>query len=159
MSTSLQPHGLYSPWNFPGQNTGVGSLSLLQGSSQPRDQTQVSHIAGGFFTSWATSKALRNRLFSYISHPCVSICVVAPQPGMEPMPPAVGGWSLNHRIPREVPISFCIFVVSCFICLRLFLTGCWRVTLCKPSPRSFGKENLSIPRIPRPPCTRTEVNF
>ena len=27
----LQPHGLYSPWNSPGQNTGVGSLSLLQG--------------------------------------------------------------------------------------------------------------------------------
>ena len=27
----LQPHGLNSPWNFPGQNTGVGSLSLLQG--------------------------------------------------------------------------------------------------------------------------------
>ena len=27
---SLQPHGLYSPWNSPGQNTGVGSLSLLQ---------------------------------------------------------------------------------------------------------------------------------
>ena len=24
-------HGLYSPWNSPGQNTGVGSLSLLQG--------------------------------------------------------------------------------------------------------------------------------
>ena len=31
MSTSLQPHGLYSPWNSPGQNTWVGSLSLLQG--------------------------------------------------------------------------------------------------------------------------------
>ena len=30
MSDSLQPHGLYSPWNSPGQNTGVGSLSLLQ---------------------------------------------------------------------------------------------------------------------------------
>ena len=28
---SLQPHGLYSPWNSPDQNTGVGSLSLLQG--------------------------------------------------------------------------------------------------------------------------------
>ena len=26
-------------------------------SSQPRDQTQVSHIAGGFFTSWATREA------------------------------------------------------------------------------------------------------
>ena len=31
VSDSLRPHGLYSPWNFPGQNTGVGSLSLLQG--------------------------------------------------------------------------------------------------------------------------------
>jgi len=29
-SDSLRPHGLYSPWNSPGQNTGVGSLSLLQ---------------------------------------------------------------------------------------------------------------------------------
>ena len=29
-SNSLQPHGLNSPWNSPGQNTGVGSLSLLQ---------------------------------------------------------------------------------------------------------------------------------
>ena len=31
VSGSLWPHGLYSPWNSPGQNTGVGSLSLLQG--------------------------------------------------------------------------------------------------------------------------------
>ena len=31
VSDSLLPHGLYSPWNSLGQNTGVGSLSLLQG--------------------------------------------------------------------------------------------------------------------------------
>ena len=31
MSDSLWPHGLYSPWNSPGQNTGVDSRSLLQG--------------------------------------------------------------------------------------------------------------------------------
>ena len=31
MPDSLQPHGLYTLWNSPGQNTGVGSLSLLQG--------------------------------------------------------------------------------------------------------------------------------
>ena len=31
MSDSLWPYGLYSPWNSPGQNTGMGSLSLLQG--------------------------------------------------------------------------------------------------------------------------------
>ena len=29
--TLCEPQGLYSPWNSPGQNTGVGSLSLLQG--------------------------------------------------------------------------------------------------------------------------------
>ena len=97
MSDSLWPHGLYSPWNSPGRNTGEGSLSLLQGiiptqgsnpglpqcrqilyqlshkgsprilewvaypfssrSSQPRNQTGVSCIAGGFFTNWATRGA------------------------------------------------------------------------------------------------------
>ena len=31
MSDSLRPNGLCSPWNSPGQNTGVGSRSLLQG--------------------------------------------------------------------------------------------------------------------------------
>ena len=36
MSDSLRPHGPYSPWSSPGQNAGVGSRSLLQGSSQPR---------------------------------------------------------------------------------------------------------------------------
>ena len=93
MSDSLWPHELHSPWNSPGQNTGVGSLSLLQGifptqgsnpvllhcrrvlyqlnqegsprimewvaypfsteSSQPRNRTRVSFIAGRFFTNWA----------------------------------------------------------------------------------------------------------
>ena len=59
MSDSLWLHGLYSPWSFLGQNTGVGSLSLTfsRGSSQPRDQTQVSRIAGIFFTSWTTREA------------------------------------------------------------------------------------------------------
>ena len=31
LSHSLWPHELYSPWKSPGQNTGVGILSLLQG--------------------------------------------------------------------------------------------------------------------------------
>ena len=99
MSDSLWPHGLYSPWNSPGQNTGVCSLALPQGifptqwlnpnlphykwilyqlshmgsprilewvaypfssrSSQPRNQTGVSFIAGGFFTNWAVREALK----------------------------------------------------------------------------------------------------
>ena len=34
---TLQPHGLYRSWNSPGQNTTVGSLSLLQGIFPPHE--------------------------------------------------------------------------------------------------------------------------
>ena len=33
------------------------AFSFSRGSPQPRDWTQVSHIAGIFFTSWATKEA------------------------------------------------------------------------------------------------------
>ena len=33
------------------------AFPFSRGPSQPRDWTQVSHIAGGFFTSWATREA------------------------------------------------------------------------------------------------------
>ena len=33
------------------------AIPFFRGFSQPSDQTQVSHIAGGFFTSWATQEA------------------------------------------------------------------------------------------------------
>ena len=33
------------------------AVPFSRASSHPRDRTQVSHIAGGFFTSWATSEA------------------------------------------------------------------------------------------------------
>ena len=68
MSDSLRPHGLYSPWNSPGQNTGVGSLSLLQGIFPTQDQTRVSCIVGGFFTNWAIREAPILWLPSYLSH-------------------------------------------------------------------------------------------
>ena len=96
VSDSLRPHGLYSSWNSLGQNTGVGSLSLLQGifltqGSKPglphwvdslpvklpgkpkntgvgslslcqqifwpRNRSEVSCIAGGFFTNWTIREA------------------------------------------------------------------------------------------------------
>ena len=41
---------VYTPWDSPGQNTGVGSQLFLYLPSL-KDQTQVSHIAGGVFTS------------------------------------------------------------------------------------------------------------
>ena len=49
VSDCLRPRGLYSSWNSPGQNTGVGSFSLLQGIFP----TQGSSLGlpHGFFTS------------------------------------------------------------------------------------------------------------
>ena len=51
VSNSLWPQGLYSPRHSPGQNTRVGEpFPSSGGSSQPRDRTYISRIAGGFFT-------------------------------------------------------------------------------------------------------------
>ena len=57
MSDSWRPRGLYSPWNSPGQNTGLGSLSLLQGIFPTQGSNPVSRIAGEFFTIWVTREA------------------------------------------------------------------------------------------------------
>ena len=40
MSNSLWPHGVYSPWNSPDQNTWVDSLSLLQGIFPTQGRSQ-----------------------------------------------------------------------------------------------------------------------
>ena len=60
---SLWPHGpqltrFLCPWNSPSKNTGVGNHFLLQGIFTTWDRTQVSHIAGKFFTVWAMREAL-----------------------------------------------------------------------------------------------------
>ena len=51
------PPGSSVHGNSPGKNTGVVAMPSSRGSFQPRDWTQVSCIAGGFFTIWATGKA------------------------------------------------------------------------------------------------------
>ena len=111
VSHSVVPR-LYSPWNSPDQNTGEGSLSLLQGifstqglnpgllhcpqilyqmshqgsprmlewvaysfcsrSSQPRNWTGFSCIAGGFFTNWTIREVFKRPMqekTKEISHP------------------------------------------------------------------------------------------
>ena len=58
-SPSLHLNSLpFEPPRKP-KKTGVYSLYLLQGSSQPRDWTGVFCIAGGFFNSWVTREAPR----------------------------------------------------------------------------------------------------
>ena len=58
MLDSLRPHGFYSQSNSPGQYIGTVAFPFSRVSSQPRDWTQISHIAGGFSTSWTTREAL-----------------------------------------------------------------------------------------------------
>ena len=48
---SCDTHPLYQP-----NLNKLCMLCLFAQSHQPRDRTQVSHIAGGFFTDWATRK-------------------------------------------------------------------------------------------------------
>ena len=54
VSDSLWPHELYSPWKSPCRTLEWVAFPFSSGSSQPRNRTRVSYIAGGFFTSWAT---------------------------------------------------------------------------------------------------------
>ena len=56
MSNSLQPHGLYSLPILQAEILKWVAVPFSRGSSQPRDQTQVSCIADRFFASWATGE-------------------------------------------------------------------------------------------------------
>ena len=101
MSDSLGPHGLYSPWNSLGQNTGVGSSSRLQGIFW----TQVSHIARGCFTSWATREAQIlhwTKSESEVAQSCPTLC--------DPMDCSLPGFSVHGifqaRVLEWVAISF-----------------------------------------------------
>ena len=60
VSDSLRPHGLYSPWNSPGQIQEWVAFPFSRVSSPPRNRAQVSCIAGGFSTSWATRECLNH---------------------------------------------------------------------------------------------------
>ena len=54
----LQPARFLCPWDFPDKNTGGGYHFLLRGSSQPRDQTWISYLAGRFFNTEPPGKQL-----------------------------------------------------------------------------------------------------
>ena len=48
---TLRPHGLFSPWISPGKNTGVGSVSLLQGIFPTQGWNSGLPHAGRFSTT------------------------------------------------------------------------------------------------------------
>ena len=55
VSNSLWPLGVYGI--LQARIPEWVAFPFSKGSSKPRDQTQVSHIAGRFFTSWVTREA------------------------------------------------------------------------------------------------------
>ena len=55
MSDYLWPHGTVRGV-LQARKLEWVAMPFSRGSSQPKDWTQVSHIAGGFFTSWAPGK-------------------------------------------------------------------------------------------------------
>ena len=57
--TLLKPHGLCSSVHgiLQARKLEQAAISSSRGSSQPRDQTQVSHTVDRFFTDWATKEA------------------------------------------------------------------------------------------------------
>ena len=86
ISDSLRPHRLYSPWNSLGQNTGVGSLSLLQGIFPTQGSNpalphcrwilhQLSHKRSPRILEWvaATASAIHRSMFFNRKH------ILAPQ--------------------------------------------------------------------------------
>ena len=85
VSSSLQPHGLYSSGNSPGQNTGVGSHSLLQGIeprvliSNPGIEPRSLALQVWVFNSWATRKAQEHWSGQPIPSPAD-----LPDPGIKP---------------------------------------------------------------------------
>ena len=118
VSDSLQPHGLYSPWNSPNQNIGVGSLSLLQGifpteGSYPgllhcrHMLYQLSHSSVQFSHS-ATSYSLRPHEPQHARPPCPS-----PTPGVHPNPcpssqfchPTISSSVIAFSCPQYFPAS------------------------------------------------------
>ena len=116
MSNSLQPHGLYSPWTSPGQNTGVGSLSLIQEVFP----TQGSN-PGLLQCCWILYQ------LSYKGSPRTLEWVVYPfsswssWPGIEPRSPAWQADSLPTEISRKLSSS--PFKLGQYLTLRVTLNG------------------------------------
>ena len=55
----------------------------------------------------------------YLAGPCG---ILVPQPGIEPLPPAVEAQSFNHWTAREVPIQQILYVTLTMYCSHIMVT-------------------------------------
>ena len=116
---SLQSRGLCSPWNSPGQNTGVGSLSLLQGifptqGSNPglphcrRILYQLSHQGSPRILEWVAFPFSRGS--SQPRSPALQVDSLPAEPPGKPKNTEVSSLSLLQRLflPRNQTGVSCI---------------------------------------------------
>ena len=101
MSNCLWPHGLYSPWNTPGQNSGVGSLSLLQGILPTQGSSQgLSHCRQILY---------HREVFDYLLKGVL----------------AVGMLFIRLRKFSFILCFLIIFIMNCWILSNNFSCMCW----------------------------------
>ena len=84
VSNSLWPHGLYSPWNSPGQNTKVGSVSLLQGIFATQGSNPGLLLCGWIL--YQLSHKGSPRILEWAAYPFPADL---PDPGIKPGSPAL----------------------------------------------------------------------
>ena len=99
MSDSLRPLRLYRPWNFPGQNTGVGSLSFLQGIFPTQGLNP-----GLLHCRWILYQLSHQgspRILEWVAYPFPGDL---PDPGIKPGSPALQASSLPAELWGK-PIS------------------------------------------------------
>ena len=97
--TFCDPHGLYSPWDSPGQHTGVGSLSLLQGVSPiQRSNPHCEWIL------YRLSHKGSPRILEWVVYP---FSVDLPNPGIEPGSPALQTVSLQTELSGKAGKGIC----------------------------------------------------
>ena len=96
VSDSLQPHGLYSPWNSLSQNTEVDCLSLLQGIFPTQgSNTGLPHCRQILY------QLSHKEAQEYWSGWPIPSPVDLPDPGMEPGSPALQVYSLPNELPGK----------------------------------------------------------
>ena len=102
-SPILQADSLPSEPPGKPKNTGVSSLSLLQGIFLPMNWTRASCIAGGFLTSWATREGHPFILFFIVLVMSSDFQHLSFHTRDQTWDPAVKTPGLNHWTTRKFP--------------------------------------------------------
>ena len=89
---------LFSPWDSPGKNTGVGYHFLLQGSSWPRGWTCILCLL--HLLHWQADslplvppRKLISVQFSSVTQSCLTLC--------NPMNRSMPGLAVHHQLPES----------------------------------------------------------